>query len=122
MGQIGMGRIGMDWIGHGLNWPRIELALGGLAWGALALVALPWTIWFRKNVLYGTKCCFWGRLFHLNRFSGTKSRMTPEKPDFVSGNQDSARGDHDPAPGNLDTWTLIYAQNHKSLPKISTFH
>lgn len=70
---------GADWSGVTLAW--IALAWVGLAWVALARFALPWTILCRENVLYETKCCFCGRLFHLNRFSGTESRITPENLD-----------------------------------------
>ena len=65
-------------IGHGADWSWIALAGGGLAGVAQAQVALPWIILYRENVLCGTKCCFFSRLFHLNRFIGTKSRITPE--------------------------------------------
>ena len=78
-------------IGHGADWSWIALAGVGLAWVGLAWVglawvaqariALPWIILFCENVLSGTKCCFCGRLFHLNRFIGTKSRMTTENLD-----------------------------------------
>jgi|GEM_PF-4141542 len=83
-------------IDHGADWSWIALAgvglagvglagVGlagvGLAGVAQARVALPWTILYRENVLSGTKCCFCGRLFHLNRFIGTKSRITPENLD-----------------------------------------
>ena len=71
------GRTGMRRIGRG----RIALAWVGLAWVAQARIALPWIILYRENVLYGTRCCFCGRLFHLNRFIGTKSRITPENLD-----------------------------------------
>lgn len=60
-GRIGMGRIGQELHWLGLHW--------------------HWIILYRKNVLGGTKCCFCGRLFHLKRFIGTKSRITPENLD-----------------------------------------
>lgn len=68
-------------IGHGADWSWIALAGVGLAGVAQARIALPWTILYRENVLYGTKCCFCGRLFHLNRFIGTKSRIMSENLD-----------------------------------------
>lgn len=70
------GRIGMGRIGHGLHWQ-------GADWHGSHRLGLHWhwIILYRENVLSGTKCCFCGRLFHLNRFSGTKSRITPENLD-----------------------------------------
>lgn len=70
------GRIGMGRIGHGLHWQ-------GSDWHGAHRLGLHWhwTILYRENVLSGTKCCFFSRLFHLNRFSGTKSRITPENLD-----------------------------------------
>lgn len=48
---------------------------------SLAGGTLPRVILFRENVLGGTKCCFCGRLFHLKRFIGTKSRITRDNLD-----------------------------------------
>lgn len=80
-GRIGMGRIGQElhWLGlhwHGSDWH-------GSDWHGSHRLGLHWhwIILYRKNVLGGTKCCFCGRLFHLKRFIGTKSRITPENLD-----------------------------------------
>lgn len=70
------GRIGMGRIGHGLHWQWSDWHWShrlGLHW--------HWIILYRENVLYRTKCCFCGRLFHLNRFIGTKSRIMSENLD-----------------------------------------
>ena len=70
-GRIGMGRIDQELHWQGSDWQGSHRL--GLHW--------HWIILYRENVLHGTKCCFCGRLFHLNRFIGTKSRITPENLD-----------------------------------------
>ena len=76
--------LGLHWLGlHCLGLHCLGLHCLGLHWQGSHWLGLHWhwIILYRENVLYGTKCCFCCRLFHLNRFIGTKSRITPENLD-----------------------------------------
>ena len=66
----------MDCIGHGLHWQ-------GSDWHGSHRLGLhcPGSFCTAKTFYLEQSVVFCGRLFHLNRFIGTKSRITPENLD-----------------------------------------